>query len=247
MEPHLVAELARRHGLGPWVGIGSIYAASGVARETRRHLRRALKPVVRQLRFVSPGKARLADRVLRLTPGVKAAAMRRRAGTMAKALDNFAGRPSEVALPLCYWKRGAPPPTDTAIDPARDGCGLIWYSPLVVADPATVRRYNRFVEQTCVEHGIEPLITLTSLSPQCFDSTVPLLFQSSDAEQTQRAHACYEALLERGRSLGFMPYRLPTAWMNRVVSPEHACWRTVSELKAALDPNDVIAPGRYSP
>ena len=73
------------------------------------------------------------------------------------------------------------------MDPARDGCGLIWYSPLVPMNPDRVSRYVDMVENICVAHGIEPLITLTSLSNRCFDSSVPLLFDRNDASQRVRA------------------------------------------------------------
>ena len=42
----------------------------------------------------------------------------------------------------------------------------------------------------CTAHAIEPLITLTSLSHRCFDSSVPLLCRRSDPDETASAQAC---------------------------------------------------------
>jgi hypothetical protein len=34
--------------------------------------------------------------------------------------------------------------------------------------------------------------------------------------------------------------------MHHVVDPQAACWRLASAIKAAIDPNHVLAPGRYN-
>ena len=103
------------------------------------------------------------------------------------------------------------------------------------------------VHDVCFAHGIEPLITLTSLSDRCFDSTVPLLFDRSDAEQLARATACFEALFVAGRSQGWVPYRLGVHSMSRVTGTASTFWDLVGTIKSAIDPDQIIAPGRYAP
>ena len=134
--------------------------------------------------------------------------MTKRARALDASMQLIAGSPSEIALPLAYWRSAVSPQPGVEMDPARDGCGLIWYSPLVPMNPDRVRRYVAMIEDICVAHGIEPLITLTSLSNRCFDSSVPLLFDRNDTSQAARAQSCYRALFEAGRSEGFLPYRM---------------------------------------
>src|SRR5699024_237358 len=131
-------------------------------------------------------------------------------------------------------------------NPARDGCGLIWYAPLVPMKADTVRQFVTMVRQVCTEHGIDPLITLTSLSPRCFDSTVPLLFRRDDEAETARALACYDALFQAGQARGFLPYRLGAHSMSMATAMQTPFWRLVRELKQAADPGNIIAPGRYA-
>jgi hypothetical protein len=164
---------------------------------------------------------------------------------VAASLEIMAGTPNQAALPLAYWQSGTPMPSGD-LDPARDGCGLIWYSPLVPMRPDDVRRYTGLVEQICTSYGIEPAITLTTLSDRCFDSTVPLTFRLKNSDEVARVLACYHQLFEAGKREGFLPYRVGSAHMDLVVG-NSGFWSVVATLKRALDPNDVIAPGRYCP
>ena len=93
---------------------------------------------------------------------------------------------------------------------------------------------------------MEPLITLTSLSDRCFDSSVPLLFDRGDANQTERAQLCYRALLEAGRREGFLPYRISGHAMDWITGSDAPFSQLISALKTAIDPDGIIAPGRYA-
>lgn len=242
-----VARLRRAHGLGPWTGFGLLAGPDGMLRAARGGIRRLLRGRVRDVRFLTLNQVRRVRRIFGRVPGQPAARLDRKAAGLEKALLNVSGVPSEVALPLAYWLTGRRPPEGEPMDPARDGCGLIWYSPLVPMDPRGIDPYVGYVSETCRAHGVEPLITLTSVSDRCFDSTVPLLFDPSEAGATERAHACYAALFERGRELGLLPYRLPITAMERGIQPDATCWQVVQAIKHALDPDAILAPGRYCP
>jgi FAD/FMN-containing dehydrogenase len=131
------------------------------------------------------------------------------------------------------------------MDPARDGCGVAWYSPLVPMKPESVAAYVRMVTAIMREHRLEPLITLTSLSDRCFDSTVPLLFDLDSEESRRNAETCYRALLEAGRGQGFLPYRVGIQTMSWLSRNDTTFWQVVREIKKTLDPHGIISPGRY--
>jgi 4-cresol dehydrogenase (hydroxylating) len=131
-------------------------------------------------------------------------------------------------------------------NPAIDGCGLLWYAPLVPMRPADVRSYVNMIKQVVSRHGIEPLITFTSLSDKLFDSTVPLVFEKDRLERATSAKRCYAELLETGRTRGWFPYRLGIDAMSALAS------RTGDEtdeffrrLRSGIDPRGLISPGRY--
>lgn len=242
----VVAQLARRHRVSAWTGFGALYGAARVVQAARREIRKALKPAGGHVRFVNPGTAAAVARRCQRIPVLRGSGLARRAQAVASAMQLVAGRPSEVALRLAYWRSAPPPSTRAPLDPAADGCGLIWYSPLVPMMPERVRRYVAIVRDICGRHRIEPLITLTSLSDRCFDSSVPLLFERADRAATERAQACYIALLDAGKSEGFLPYRIGLQGMDWLVRPGQPYWEMAAALKAAIDPRGIISPGRYS-
>lgn len=244
---HEVRRLANSYSVPAWSGVGAIYASKEVARAAKRTLKRLLGPVTDRLVFVNRQKIEMARKLSRALPQRLESRVTGMADTLAGALEIMHGRPNEVALSLAYWRSGAAPADGQGKNPARDGCGLIWFAPLVPIRGMDARRYVEMVERICPEYGINPLITLTTINDRCFDSTVPLLFDRSDPDSTARANACYKALWEAGRNEGFLPYRLNIDAMALVHSEELSSARFGRQLKSAIDPKSILAPGRYVP
>lgn len=245
IRPEAVAAMGRAYQVMPWTGFGTLYGTERVVRAAQHEIRRALSGVATRVVFLSMGQARWLARIAQKLPGKLGARAGKTAATIAQSLELVEGRPNETALPLCYWRGGTVPPPGTLLDPARDGCGLIWYSPLVPMRPDTVRKYVKMVEEQCHRHGIEPLITLTSLNARLFDSTVPILFRRDDHDEATAARACYASLYDAGRELGTHPYRFSVHEMATLDNRVRPSADLARRLKEALDPQGLIAPGRY--
>lgn len=244
---HEVEHLASTHGVPAWSGVGAIYASKEVARAARRTLRRLLGPVTDRLVFINRRKVDLAKNVASVLPGRLGTRIKGMANTLSGALEIMHGTPNDVALALAYWRSGTLPNAGQPKNPARDGCGLIWFAPLVPIRGADARRYTNMIERICPQYGVNPLITLTTINSRCFDSTVPLLFDRTDPEATARANDCYRALFEAGQKEGFLPYRLNIDAMDTLNTSGSVFSKIASQLKAAVDPNFILAPGRYVP
>jgi 4-cresol dehydrogenase (hydroxylating) flavoprotein subunit len=241
----LLAELCRENQVMPWTGFGTLYGSRAVVKAAQREIRALLSPLVSRLLFVSPSGAQRLARIGRLLPDYFRARIGRSLDMLERSLQLVAGRPNETALPLSYWKSGRQPAAGVWLDPARDRCGLLWYAPLVPMRPERVTAYVHMATDIMRRHRLEPLITLTSLSDRCFDSTVPLLFDLDSAPSRKRAEDCYWALLEAGRSQGFLPYRVGIQTMKWLSQNETTYWQLVRQMKQMLDPDAIISPGRY--
>lgn len=246
IDEQYLLEIARRNQVMAWMGAGAIYGNARVVRAVKSVIKKKLSGIVKRLVFFTPQSVGNLKRLSHLIPGEPGRGLQNMFGTLDKTLQALAGAPSEVALPLAYWISGKKPESNRPLNPARDGCGLIWYSPLVQMSANKVREYVQMVRKVCVAHRFEPLITLTSLSNRCFVSSVPLLFDQASEEATDRARQCYNALFEVGRTIGCIPYRATVDSMQHFIKSETPYWQVVAALKRELDPHGLIAPGRYS-
>ncbi|OOG57176.1 hypothetical protein B0E49_06275 [Polaromonas sp. C04] len=238
-----IAELGRRYRVEPWMGMGALYGPRQVVAAARRIVRRRLSGVASRLVFMTIPRARLLQRLSNRVLGAAHGTSALLAGVVA-SLDILEGRPNSVAHKLVYWRRADAP---AAPDPARDGCGLIWYAPLVPFKPELAAAYVECCTAVLRDHGMEPLITLSTLSDRCLDSSVPILFDARKADEVERAHRCYGALVTAGLTLGIAPYRLHVGAMDRFVGAGETYWDVVGQLKRAIDPDDILSPGRYAP
>ena len=94
-------------------------------------------------------------------------------------------------------------------------------------------------------HGLEPLMTFTTLSDKIFDSTVPLVFDRANPHAVAAAAACYQELLHAGRAKGWFPYRVGINTMPTLMGMQSDASAFHERLRQNLDPDDLMAPERY--
>lgn len=241
-----LAQLAKRSQVMSWMGAGALYGNAHVVRAAKKVIRQKLSGTGKRLMFFTPGSVVRFERLSHVVPFAMGRSLQNLFATLNKSLQLLAGAPSEIALPLAYWVSGNQPGDTSSMNPARDGCGLMWYAPLVPMRADTVRCYTQMVTRVCVEHRFEPLITLTSVSDRCFDSTVPILFDPNVPGDQERASLCFSVLLEEGRKLGCTPYRSPISAMDKFIQVDAPYWQIVNLLKREMDPMGLLSPGRYT-
>ncbi len=242
--PDVIAELGGQYQIMPWTGFGTLYGTRRMVAAAQKEIKDALAGVACRVLFLSPANADMLLRASRWIPGGAGRRLSSTASTLASSLELVAGRPNETALPLAYWRNpGAA--VSTPRDPARDGCGLIWYAPLVPMRPQGAQDYVNMVTEATRRHGMEPLLTFTSLSDKLFDSTVPLLFERDKPASVAAAHACYHELIRCGEQQGWFPYRLAVSAMPELAARLGESQHFHERLRKSIDPHDLIAPGRY--
>jgi 4-cresol dehydrogenase (hydroxylating) flavoprotein subunit len=235
--------LCRAREIAAWTGVGTLYGPRHTLAGAVRDLRRRL-PGARVWSF-TPTQIRRLQRVAARLPASWFPATRRRLASLVSMLGTVEGRPIVAFLRIAYALDSSRPVMDLSRHPARDGRGILWFAPLVPLTEAGVRCYAELMARTLALHGFDPLLAVTTRSSRVHCGTIPLLFDKTDAD-IARARACYRELVAVGLSMGMPPYRIGADFMDMVFPPADsagaALWRG---LKAQLDPNGVIAPGRY--
>lgn len=242
----VVEALGHEYRLPPWTGFAALYGTARTVAAARAEMREQLHGVASRLLFLSARRTRRLARLASWLPGAPGQRMRQIAQTLNSATELVAGHPNRTALPLAYWRHPEGRAAQRTGDPARDGCGLIWYAPKLPMVGTHARAAAASVMDTTPQHGIEPLITFTATDAHTLDCTVPLLFERSNPSAVLAARTCYDALFERGRRHGHLPYRLSSDQFGLLDGGPGDSARMIEKLRSTFDPDNLLSPGRYA-
>ena len=242
----VAARMAAERRIGAWNGVGAISGTRHQVRAARKAIREAFRGIVDRAVFLSERRLQVIERY----PNVFSRLTGTNVANLLKAVQNsfrmMQGVPTEVALSLAYWRNRRPMPANDP-NPARDNCGLMWFAPIIPMTADDVAEFRRTVEPILSRYGFDTCITLTAVNERCFDCTLPLLYDKDDPGESTKVQDCYAEVSAECRRKGFIAYRLGLQSMAQAVSGDDVFWQTVGKIKGALDPQQILAPGRYAP
>lgn len=142
-----------------------------------------------------------------------------------------------------YWRKRTPPPSTP--DPDRDRCGVIWCSPVVPACASEIAAVVELLGSGLREFSFEPMLGVQMLSLRAVHVVAAIVYDREQIGHDKQALDCYHALLERLGAAGRLPYRLavPALVVGLIAHDDSAI--ALARIKAAFDPADILAPGRY--
>lgn len=143
-----------------------------------------------------------------------------------------------------YWRMG---PAPSNPNPDLDGCGLRWISPILPNNPAMVKKCINTLSETIAKAGFEPSISLQITQTHTVHLIASLIYDRRNPQTEGRAQVLYEQLHTLLAESGWIPYRLGIHDMKWMEKASPAYQAILSKLKNALDPQQMLAPGRYQP
>ncbi|MCA1992637.1 MAG: FAD-binding oxidoreductase [Coleofasciculus sp. S288] len=213
--------LKERKGIERWFGSGSLYSASreqGLAE--RRVIEQALEGQVDELIFADQDSK---SDLLKENPSL--------------------GTPNDKTIKSTYWRKKTKIPLQ--IDPDRDGCGVIWLCVVFPFDGKQIVEALMSIESTVKSSKFEPNIAMSCTSGRSIQMFIAIMYDRNVPEEDQRAMECYERVFQQLIQEGYIPYRLGIQSMNSLPPAQDDYGKLISILKQGLDPNNILAPGRY--
>ena len=235
-------EFRRELRIGAWNGSGALYGTRAQVKEARRLLQRALRGIASKLQFLDDRMLRVASAFAWPYEMLTGWRLQRMLALLRPVYGLMKGIPTAHPLASTYWRKRTPPPA--AMDPDRDGCGLLWASPVAPADGHHAHRLTGLASDILLYHGFEPMISLTMVTERYLACVVSIAFDRELPGEDVRALDCYHDLMQRLASDGYYPYRLGLAGMAGGEQPG-AYSDLLRDIKDMLDPAAILAPGRY--
>jgi 4-cresol dehydrogenase (hydroxylating) len=237
-----MADLRRELRIGCWNGSGALYGTKAQVKEARRLLRAALKGKASRLQFMDDRFLAMASRFAKPFEWITGWNLSRTLAVLGPVYGLMKGVPTDHPLSSTYWRKRQPP-TGT-LDPDRDGCGLLWCSPVAPTSGVHARRLTEYATSIILDHGFEPAISITMITDRSLACIISLAYDREIAGEDERAASCYRDLLGRLGAEGYHSYRLSIAGMSAMEgSPAYS--EFLGLLKQTVDPAGILSPGRY--
>lgn len=227
-----------------WTSLGAITGNAGQVSAALKEIKKRMKCLARVL-VVTDRLLDIGFRVsntLRFLPFARANAA---AIAAIRPLHGLAlGVPTDVAIDNLLWKYGRTDLPIAQLDESR--CGLLFICPALPSDGHLVAKLLKEMNTVADREGHVLYITVNIETSTSLVAIINLLFDRGSHEETERAHRCAKALLDHLHGQKLEIYRARADMMSDVVSRDPDYWETVRSLKAVLDPDNIIAPGRYN-
>lgn len=244
LPPELERDLMKKSKLSRWNGLGVLFSESEqTGRAQVRLIARALKGRADFFTYLDRRRASLYRLVRR--------PWNRLLGADLQEFLDFAYYRSPAlghldehgAIRMTYWRKREKAPIDP--DPDRDRCGFVNTVVIVPNEGREVEAAFRLIEERVRSAGFEPNYGVRCGTDRNLEITSFITYDREIQGDDERAMECHRELLGRLIDAGYMPCRLGLQSTGLLPRPTDDTPELHRRLKAALDPNGVLAPGRY--
>ena len=232
---------------GPWNVSGALYGTRATVADARKRLKRRLRGKVQRLQFIDQRLLGLAERFAKPYEKLTGLRLAEVLKVLKPVFGMTRGVPSAAMMSSNYWRKKEFPQASAALSPEQDNCGVMWLAPVAPTSGTHAAAIWDIVRSVMLSHGFEPSVSITLISERAIDCVVNLSYDRDIPGEDARAMACHDDLLDQLCTAGYYPYRLGIQAMAKM-PPKSAAYATFfADLKRTLDPNGILAPGRYLP
>lgn len=244
ISPQLLKDLNRQLGFKPFIGIGGLYAASSkIGRGQRQLVKKMIKKKVDRLLFFGEREVRIANLAPRLVKRITGV----EPSSLGRLVSIYKGVPAEVSLRSAYWRKRMPRPSDQDLHPDKDHCGIVWTCHAFPYEGKELLRIFKDVEKIILNYGFEPNLAVIFPSERCCYIFPAIIYDRDVEGEDERALLAHNMIMKYMFKHGHAPYRLGIQSMNVMNLEQGGYTNLIRSIKGIVDPEDILAPGRYSP
>ncbi|WP_144387032.1 FAD-binding oxidoreductase [Streptomyces sp. SAJ15] len=229
-----VLTMTSEERVATWTGIGAVDGSLAQVEFTSGQIRAALEECGARVAFVDREAAFAED-----------------ADPMVRGMYRLhTGEPDTVFMEGLYHTLGSESGIEgevTELDELdHSRFGMLACLPIFPLEGEQVTEAMGIVERVCARHGLVAAVALNPIDSTCAESVINVYFDRTDEEAAGRAQRCVRTLHRELYAAGFRFYRVDIENMGQLAELDPELWAGADALKAAFDPDHIIAPGRYS-
>jgi 4-cresol dehydrogenase (hydroxylating) len=238
----------KKHGVARFTFGCGLYGTAEEVRFQRKHLRRVLSQYG-MIQFLGAAvKDNLQGKILRwLAPTINRMMGKSASFTdaLVPGINLFRGIPTDFFAKQVYFKSFKTKPSGDIIDPARDQCGFLWIGPLVPFISDHIEKAVSLSKAISAKYEFDYFLEVIIESPRAVIFLLGVFYDRNDPAESKRATDWYAETKETFLNNGYPAYRTTTMSMPHSLDKNVVTKNIFESIKKAVDPTNVIAPGRY--
>jgi 4-cresol dehydrogenase (hydroxylating) len=236
----------KKYSLGKWNGLIVLRSSSkAVNRARKKEIYKALRGKVSYRIAITDFKFKL----LTYFKGFLHSVTRINLDVIVSIKEMFGsqGKSGYTSAKSLYWRKRLPENAMPNLAmPEKDKVGFIWCSVNVPSIGSDIVKAVQMAETIIQQHQFEPnLCVLYSTGKRAVMLPCAITYDREVPGEDEKAMACYEVLLKEFIDAGYYPNRLGIQAMGAIPPSDYDNEALIRDLKKALDPHDIIAPGKY--
>lgn len=160
----------------------------------------------------------------------------------------YHGEPTNYSLQTMAQMQNIELESEEELDKNKNVIGFSVALPAVPFDGKQVWKVMQTVKKVSDKLGVEPFHNFGTINDKVFEGFYRIYFDRNNTNAILTAHKWNEEVHLALADINIFPYRMNIERMPHFTKESNdTFWQTIKNIKKVLDPNQIIALGRYSP
>ena len=232
--------------LNEWTASGALYGSIEEVEVWKKKIKRTFANGEFKVQFISEAKFKWLKKIAPKVSQLSSLKVDKTLDKLNSLMKLKRGEPTNDFLKSVHYKLTQLPPDNDFTKLERNNVGLIWLAPTAPATGRDAEKLVSIVSEVLKEFDVESAISMTVLTPTAIECVISLLYDRRSEDADLQAERCHNALISKLIENGYLTYRF-NSFQHRDYLKYYSSnlKSSIQEIKRILDPNSVIASGRY--